>query len=102
MSDSVDPVEVLQAILNTIVSDTDSKEELVKLWFYVGRMMGIERVFPEMQVVITPDENDKRQPIVLVGSVHPTVIDYLTDERIFSEKLADLCLDEIKKMDIVH
>ena len=102
MSDSIDPVDILQTILNSIVSDTDSKEELVKLWFYVGRMMGIERVFPEMQVVVTPDENDERQPIVLVGSVHPAVIDFLTDENIFGERLANLCLDEIKKLDTVH
>ena len=50
-NDSIDPVEVLQAILNNIVAQSDSKEELIKMWFYVGRMMGIERIFPEMQVL---------------------------------------------------
>ena len=104
-NDSIDPVEVLQAILNNIVAQSDSKEELIKMWFYVGRMMGIERIFPEMQVLVTPDENNDRQPILLIGTLHPLVVDYLTDERIISEDLAQLCLREIelmKKDEIVH
>lgn len=104
-NDSIDPVEVLQAILNNIVAQSDSKEELIKMWFYVGRMMGIERIFPEMQVLVTPDENNDRQPILLIGTLHPLVVDYLTDEKIISEDLAQLCLREIelmKKDEIVH
>ena len=104
-NDSIDPVEVLQAILNNIVAQSDSKEELIKMWFYVGRMMGIERIFPEMQVLVTPDENNDRQPILLIGTLHPLVVDYLTDEKIISEDLANLCLREIeimKKDEVVH
>ena len=104
-NDSIDPVEVLQAILNNIVAQSDSKEELIKMWFYVGRMMGIERIFPEMQVLVTPDENNDRQPILLIGTLHPLVVDYLTDEKIISGDLAQLCLREIelmKKDEIVH
>ena len=104
-NDSIDPVEVLQAILNNIVAQSDSKEELIKMWFYVGRMMGIERIFPEMQVLVTPDENNDRQPILLIGTLHPLVVDYLTDEKIISEDLAQLCLREIELMakdEIVH
>jgi hypothetical protein len=102
---SIDPVEVLQAILNNIVAQSDSKEELIKMWFYVGRMMGIERIFPEMQVLVTPDKNDDLQPILLVGTLHPLIVDYLTDEKIISEDLADICLREIELMqkdEIVH
>jgi hypothetical protein len=104
-NDSIDPVEVLQAILNNIVAQSDSKEELIKMWFYVGRMMGIERIFPEMQVLVTPDENNDRQPILLIGTLHPLVVDYLTDEKIITEDLAQLCLREIelmKKDEVVH
>ena len=54
------------------------------MWFYVGRMMGIERIFPEMQVLVTPDKNGVNQPILLVGTQHPLVVDYLTDEKIIS------------------
>ena len=104
-NDSIDPVEVLQAILNNIVAQSDSKEELIKMWFYVGRMMGIERIFPEMQVLVTPDENNDHQPILLIGTLHPLVVDYLTDEKIITEDLANLCLREIelmKKDEVVH
>ncbi len=104
-NDSLDPVEVLQAILNNIVNQSESKEELIKMWFYIGRMMGIERIFPEMQVIVTPDKNDVHQPILLVGTLHPLVIDYLTDEKIISEDLANLCLREIelmRKEEVVH
>jgi hypothetical protein len=105
-NDSIDPVEVLQAILNNIVAQSESKEDLIKLWFYVGRMMGIERIFPEMQVMTTPDDNDVNQPILLVGTSHPLVIEYLTDQKILTEDIAQLCLREIKEMDeedeVVH
>lgn len=104
-NDSIDPVEVLQAILNNIVAQSDSKEELIKMWFYVGRMMGIDRIFPEMQVVVTPDNNNDPQPILLVGTLHPLVMDYLTDEKVISEDLADLCLREIELMqkdEVIH
>lgn len=105
-NDSIDPVEVLQAILNNIVAQSESKEDLIKLWFYVGRMMGIERIFPEMQVVTTPDENDVNQPVLLIGTLHPLVIEYLTDQKILTEDIAQICLREIKDMDekeeIVH
>lgn len=101
----IDPVEVLQAILNNIVQQSDSKEELIKMWFYVGRMMGIEKIFPEMQVVVTEDEQSQRQPILLVGTLHPLVIDYLTGENLISEDIAKLCLREIKNMEedeVIH
>lgn len=104
-NDSIDPVEVLQAILNNIVNQSDSKEELIKMWFYVGRMMGIERIFPEMQVLVTPDKNGVNQPILLVGTQHPLVVDYLTDEKIISEDLANLCLreiEDIEKDEVIH
>lgn len=100
MDDSIDPVEVLQAILNNIVSNTESKEELIKLWFYIGRMMGIEKIFPEMQVVTTPDEQDINQPILLVGTLHPLVVEYLTDPKLLTEDIAHICLREIEKIDI--
>lgn len=104
-NDSIDPVEILQAILDKIVAQSDSKEELIKMWFYVGRMMGIERIFPEMQVIVTQDKNENRQPILLVGTLHPLVVDYLTDENIVTEDLANLCLREIESMqkdEVIH
>tara|TARA_B100001029_G_C14913539_1_gene367886 strand:- start:104 stop:424 length:321 start_codon:yes stop_codon:yes gene_type:complete len=104
-NDSIDPVEVLQSILNNIVNQSDSKEELIKMWFYIGRMMGIERIFPEMQVLVTPDKNDENQPILLVGTLHPLVVDYLTGENIITEDLANICLREIELMqkdEVVH
>ena len=104
-NDSIDPVEILQAILDKIVAQSDSKEELIKMWFYVGRMMGIERIFPEMQVIVTPDKNENRQPILLVGTLHPLVVDYPTDENIVTEDLANLCLREIESMqkdEVIH
>lgn len=105
-NDPIDPIEVLQAILNNIVAQSESKEDLIKLWFYVGRMMGIDRIFPEMQVMTTPDDNDVNQPILLVGTLHHLVIEYLTDQKILTEDIAQLCLREIKEMDeedeIVH
>ena len=105
MDDSVDPVEVLQAILNNIVQNSESKEELIKLWFYVGRMMGIEKIFPEMQVVVTPDKEGENQPIILVGTLHPLVVDYLTSQNIVSEDIANICLREIEKIEedeVIH
>lgn len=104
-NESIDPVEVLQAILNNIVAQSDSKEELIKMWFYVGRMMGIDRIFPEMQVLVTPDKTDNLQPILLVGTLHPLVVDRLTNEKIISEDIANLCLREIELMqkdEVVH
>lgn len=101
----IDPVEVLQAILNNIVHQSDSKEELIKMWFYIGRMMGIEKIFPEMQVVVTEDEQAQRQPILLVGTLHHLVVEYLTGENIISEDIAKLCLREIKNMEedeVIH
>jgi len=98
-NDSIDPVEVLQAILNNIVAQSESKEDLIKLWFYVGRMMGIDRIFPEMQVMTTPDDKGVNQPILLVGTLHPLVIEYLTDQKILTEDIAQICLTEIKEMD---
>ena len=103
--DALDPVEVLQAILNEIVSQSDSKEELIKMWFYVGRMMGIERIFPELRVLVTADDRGENQPILLVGTLHSLVVDYLTDEKLITEDLANLCLREIRdieKDEVVH
>ena len=106
VKDPINPIEVLQAILNNIVAQSESKEDLVKLWFYVGRMMGIDRIFPEMQVVVTPDDNDVNQPVLLIGTLHPLVVDYLTGQNILTEDIAQLCLREIRDMDekdeIVH
>ncbi len=102
MDDSIDPVEVLQAILNNIVSNTESKEELIKLWFYIGRMMGIEKIFPEMQVVTTPNDKDVNEPILLIGTLHPFVIEFLTDPKFLTEDLAQLCLREIEKIEVFH
>lgn len=104
-NDSIDPVELLQIILNKIVAQSESKEELIKMWFFIGRMMGIENIFPEMQVLVTLDKNDNRQPILLVGTLHPLVVDYLTDEKIITEDLANLCLREIEAMrknEVIH
>ena len=104
--DPIDPIEVLQAILNNIVAQSESKEDLIKLWFYVGRMMGIDRIFPEMQVLVTPDDNEVNQPILLVGTLHPLVIDFLTDQNLITEDIAQICLREIKDMEekdeIIH
>ncbi len=103
--DALDPVEVLQAILNEIVSQSDSKEELIKMWFYVGRMMGMERIFPELRVLVTADDRGENQPILLVGTLHSLVVDYLTDEKLITEDLANLCLREIRdieKDEVVH
>ena len=105
MDDSIDPVEVLQAILDNIVGNTDSKEELIKLWFYVGRMMGIEKIFPEMQVVVTPDENGENQPIILIGTLHALVVEYMTSQNVVSEDIAHICLREIEKLtedEVIH
>ena len=103
--DALDPVEVLQAILNEIVSQSDSKEDLIKMWFYVGRMMGMERIFPELRVLVTADDRGENQPILLVGTLHSLVVDYLTDEKLITEDLANLCLREIRdieKDEVVH
>lgn len=103
--DALDPVEVLQVIINNIISQSNSKKELIKIWFYIGRMMGIENIFPEMQVIVTPDENNVEQPILLIGTLHPLVVDYLTDEKVISEDIANLCLREIKNMsedEVIH
>ena len=104
--DPIDPIEVSQAILNNIVAQSESKEDLIKLWFYVGRMMGIDRIFPEMQVLVTPDDNEVNQPILLVGTLHPLVIDFLTDQNLITEDIAQICLREIKDMEekdeIIH
>tara|TARA_B100001287_G_C22641176_1_gene510225 strand:+ start:1097 stop:1414 length:318 start_codon:yes stop_codon:yes gene_type:complete len=105
MDDSVDPVEVLQAILNNIVSNSDSKEELIKLWFYIGRMMGIEKIFPEMQVIVTPDDKGVNQPIILIGTLHELVVEYLTSQNVISEDIAHICLREIEKLEedeVIH
>ncbi len=99
MSDeAIDPVEVLQAILNNLVSSTDTKEETIKLWFYIGRMMGISDIFPEMQVVVTPDDNGVNQPVLLVGTLVPHVVEVLTSERVLTEDLAQWCLEEIAEI----
>ena len=98
-NDAIDPIEILQAILNNIIAQSESKEELIKLWFYVGRMMGVERIFPEMQVIVTPDEEGVNQPILLLGSLHHLVIEYLSNEHTMTEELAQLCLREIKIID---
>lgn len=101
----IDPIEILQSILNNIVDQSDSKEELIKMWFYIGRMMGIEKVFPEMQVVVIEDDEEKRQPILLVGTLHPLIVDYLTGENIITEDIAKLCLKEIKNIErdeVIH
>ena len=97
--DALDPIGVLQAILNEIVSQSDSKEELIKMWFYVGRMMGVERIFPELRVLVTADDKGENQPILLIGTRHSLVVDYLTDEKLITEDLANLCLREIRDIE---
>jgi hypothetical protein len=97
--DALDPIGVLQAILNEIVSQSDSKEELIKMWFYVGRMMGVERIFPELRVLVTADDKGENQPILLIGTLHSLVVDYLTDEKLITEDLANLCLREIRDIE---
>ena len=103
--DALDPIGVLQAILNEIVSQSDSKEELIKMWFYVGRMMGVERIFPELRVLVTADDKGENQPILLIGTLHSLVVDCLTDEKLITEDLTNLCLREIRdieKDEVVH
>ena len=102
MEDSVDPVEVLQAILDNILSNSQSKEEIIKMWLYIGRMMGMDHIFPEIQVILTPDENGKNQPIALVGSLDTLIIDCLTHGDVLNEALANICLDKIKDMEVIH
>ena len=97
--ESIDPVEVLQAILNNLVSSSDTKEDVIKLWFYIGRMMGISDIFPEMQVVVTPDDEGKNEPVLLVGTLVPYIVDMLTSEKVLTEDLARLCLEEIKEIE---
>ena len=97
--DALDPIGVLQAILNEIVSQSDSKEELIKMWFYVGRMMGVERIFPELRVLVTAADKGENQPILLIGTLHSLVVDYLTDEKLITEDLANLCLREIRDIE---
>ena len=97
--DALDPIGVLQAILNESVSQSDSKEELIKMWFYVGRMMGVERIFPELRVLVTADDKGENQPILLIGTLHSLVVDYLTDEKLITEDLANLCLREIRDIE---
>jgi hypothetical protein len=98
--DNIDPLEVLQAILNSLTPQLESKDDLIKFWFYIGRMMGIEDIFPEMQVVVTPDEEGVNQPVLLVGTLIPHVVDILTSEKVLTEQLAQWCLEEIKDIDL--
>jgi hypothetical protein len=99
-NDSIDPLEVLQAILNSLTPQLESKDDIIKFWFYIGRMMGIEDIFPEMQVVVTPDDEGNNQPVLLVGTLLPHIIEVLTSERVLTENLAQLCLAEIKEIDL--
>jgi hypothetical protein len=96
-NDQINPMEVLEVILNSLVTNTISKEELIKLWFHIGRLMGVEEVFPEMQVITTPDERGDKHPILLVGTTSSFVADYLTDPNILTQEIARLCLKEIKE-----
>lgn len=98
-NDQIDPIEVLQSLLNNIVSSSESKEELIRMWFYIGRMMGISDIFPEMQVVVTPDKEGENQPVLLIGTLLPLVVEHLTSEKILTEDLANLCLEEIKAIE---
>jgi hypothetical protein len=69
------------------------------MWFYVGRMMGVERIFPELRVLVTADDKGENQPILLIGTLHSLVVDYLTDEKLITEDLANLCLREIRDIE---
>ena len=95
----IDAEEVLRALLENLVSLTESKEELIKLWFYIGTLMGIKNIFPEMQIVAAEDDEGKVQPCVLIGTTHQLIIDYLSDPKVMTEDVARLALREIKKLD---
>jgi hypothetical protein len=97
--DQTDPIVVLQSLLNSIIASSESKEELIRIWFYIGRMMGISEIFPEMQVVVTPNKQGENQPVLLIGTVLPLVVDLLTSEGVLTEDLANLCLEEIKALE---
>lgn len=97
--DTIDPLDVLQAILNNLTTQLDAKDDIIKFWFYIGRMLGIEDIFPEMQVVVTPDEDGVNQPVLLVGTLIPHVVEVLTSERVLTEQLAQWCLEEIREID---
>ena len=97
--DQTDPIVVLQSLLNSIIASSESKEELIRIWFYIGRMMGISEIFPEMQVVVTPNKQGENQPVLLIGTVLPLVVDLLTSEGVLTEDLANLCLEEIKAIE---
>lgn len=92
----IEAEEVLQAILDNLVGLTESKEDLIKLWFYLGRLMGIENIFPELQVVVTQDDNEERQPVLMIGTLSPVVLELLTNTDILTEDIAQLCLQVIK------
>jgi len=101
MGDTIDPLDILQTILNSITAQVESKEEIIKHWFHIGNMMGIDHIFPEMHVIVTPDEEGIVHPIILVGSIHPLVIDHLTEPKIIKDEILEVCLEKIKEMKAV-
>jgi hypothetical protein len=95
--EQIDPTEVLQVILNNLVANA-SKEEIIKIWFFLGNMMGLEDIFPELRVILTPDNQGENQPILVIGTLIPLVVEHLTSEETLTESLAQKCLDKIKRI----
>jgi hypothetical protein len=94
----IDYIEILEEITQNLSYMLDSKESTLKLWLLLGEKLGLNDILPYVQVVSTPDDNGHIQPIMMVASPSKELSEYLGSQDFLTEKIALLCLEEIKKI----
>lgn len=96
--DEVDLMEVLEGLVTQVSYLCETKQDILKVWIHFGRLLGINMVLPHVRVAMTEDDKGNLQPILLVASPCSELSDYMTSTNLITEKIADICLEEIKQI----
>lgn len=98
MSETDKILNYLEEILQLLLGDKATPEEVIRFWFFLGRYIGVEKIFPHLKVVVTPDENEEIAVVLLLGSPSEALVEVLAGDSIMKEGVVKIALEDYKAM----
>jgi len=93
-----DLIEVVENLVRQVSFMCETKQDVLKFWIHFGRLLGLDHSLPHVRVAMTEDKKGNLQPVVLVATPSPELSEYLTSTHTITEKIADICLEEIENI----
>ena len=94
----LEPTDIFYASLALIAKQAESPSDILKIWFSLGKRIGIDNIIPHLKVILYENEDQERLIVGVVGAPSEDVVDHLSSESIFSEMICQSSARAIKEM----